>query len=311
MIFGDNKVIKIICTTILTAALMLALASCSWKRKEKISTNDEKKVTVSEEKKAVKVNKAVKKRKISKKTEKSAHADAAENKYSEIMEKAFGDINAYQSGGIYSFGEQTGFETENSKEAFISASVVKLFIAEYTLLQVDNGAMSYETFINGQSVKSLLEQMITVSDNNAANVFINHFGMDTLNEFFAGEGYTATRVERRMLDFAAQQNGKENYTSTHDVMKLLKKIYDNQSLQIYSDLLGIMKRQQVKTKIQLNLPQGVTAANKTGELSNVENDVGIIFTPRGDYAVCFLLNRVGDNASARRAISDCVNVICE
>lgn len=308
MRFESSKVITIIC--ILLLSLTTVMTSCSPSMNPKVDIQERENTTVSEQKQSAKSS-MLKKRKKENKELKPGKVKVVKNKYREIIENSFKDINAYQSSGIYSFDNEAGFETENSQEPFVSASVVKLFIAEYTLLCIDSGNLSYDSIINGQSVRNLLTSMITVSDNSAANAFIDHFGMDTLNESFISKGYTATKIERRMLDFAAQQNGKENYTSTQDVMMLLKKIYLSQNLSAYSDLLDIMKRQQVKTKIQLNLPPGVTAANKTGELSNVENDVGIIFTPGGDYAVCFLLNKVTANSSARKAISDCVNMLCE
>lgn len=226
----------------------------------------------------------------------------------EINCVALMDTNMVKISGTYQYGfnfynKNVSYETNNPSPV-PSASVIKLFIMEYAYHLIDNGEMTTDTYIDGVTVKNLLERMITVSDNSATNSFINHFGMEKLNAFFGENGYTHTKIERKMLDYEAQKQGKDNYTSVKDVMSFLDKLYTNKDIFPYSDMLDIMKRQQVKTKIQKKLPDGVIVANKTGELSNVENDAGIIFTPDGDVAMVFLTSSVSNTSVAREAIAD-------
>lgn len=138
--------------------------------------------------------------------------------------------------------------------------------------------------VGGQSVQSLIERMITVSNNDAANILIDHIGMESLNHYFSEKGYSDTKLQRKMLT-----QGNENYTSLQDCMNFLKKLYENQGNSEYSAMLEIMKRQQVRTKIPSKLD--VPVANKTGELATVENDIGIVFSNQ-PYAIVALTNEV-------------------
>lgn len=91
-----------------------------------------------------------------------------------------------------------------------------------------------------------------------------------------------------MLDNEAVKNGKNNYTSIKDVMSFLDKVYEGKDRFPYSEMLDVMKKQKIDTKIRKKFPSDVIIANKTGELSDVENDVGIIFGEKCDFAIAFL-----------------------
>lgn len=184
-----------------------------------------------------------------------------------------------------------------------SASVIKVFIMEYVFEEVSKGELSLSDSINGQNLETLVNNMITYSDNSATNAIIDYFGMEKLNAFFEGMGYADTRLERRMLDTEARSAGKENYTSVNDVMNFLCKLYSGKDSQPCNKMLEIMKKQQIRTKIPKKFEPGTVIANKTGELDNVENDIGIIFGTEGDVAVAFLCTSLSDTAVARDAIS--------
>ena len=171
-----------------------------------------------------------------------------------------------------------------------SASVIKLYIMEYAYDLIGKNEITPDTKIGGKSLLSLVESMIIYSDNDSTNILINHFGMGKINEYISSKGYTDTVLARKMLDTAAAARGEENYTSVSDVMKFLDSLYENKDAFPQKDMLDIMKRQSVSTKIRHSIPSGVEIANKTGELSDTDNDVGIIFTQNGDFAfVCLTM----------------------
>lgn len=190
--------------------------------------------------------------------------------------------------GVYYFNDKK-YLSNNNNNQMISASVIKVFIMEYLY---DKGRTS--EIAGGQSVQSLIERMITVSDNNATNMLIDHVGMESLNYYFAEKGYSGTKLQRKMLE-----QGGENYTTLQDTMKFLKCLYKNRGNQRYSDMLEIMKRQQVKTKISSQLD--VPVANKTGELATVENDIGIVLSNK-PFAVVVLTNDVSNSQEIRASI---------
>ena len=222
--------------------------------------------------------------------------------YVEIFNKNFNQTAGKVQYGIHIYQSKIRYTNESYKAP--SASVIKIFIMEYAYSQMENGLIKSDTMIGGKNLIEMITSMITVSDNNATNALIDYFGMDNLNEFFKKQGYNDTVLERRMLDTAAMKNGRDNYTSANDVMQFLDKLYLGKDKYPYKNMLDIMKAQKIATKIRRRLPANVVIANKTGELSDVENDIGIVFTENDDIAFVFLCNSLRNNASVRDAISN-------
>ena len=185
---------------------------------------------------------------------------------------------------------ESGESFTHNSQRMKSASVIKLFIMEYAYSLIESGELLPDTPVSGSRVSALIESMITVSDNNATNALISYFTMDKLNAYFADSGYSDTSLGRKMLDFEAQKKGNDNFTSANDVMKFLNKLYSNKDKSPYSDMLDVLSRQKISTKIRRDMPANVKICNKTGELSDVENDAGIVFTENGDFAVVFIVN---------------------
>ncbi len=229
----------------------------------------------------------------------TAELPAWEEEIKGLMQNSFSGVDGTCHWAVYTFADGKAYR--NTSAAVPSASVIKIFIMDYVFDRMNAGELEYTDTIEGKSVENLLENMITVSDNTATNVLIDHFGMDALNRYFAAEGYADTKVNRRMLDYDAMAAGIENLTSVEDVIRFLRKLYENPSDWTCTDMLAIMQRQKVKTKIPQKL-SGVTVAHKTGELDTVENDVGIIFAEEGDFAVAFLCSELSSTDAARRAI---------
>ena len=104
----------------------------------------------------------------------------------------------------------------------------------------------------------------------------------------------------------------DNYTSVSDCGKFLKEIYQinngtavSASLSHAGDMYNLLKNQQRRHKIPAQIPQGVGVANKTGELSNVENDAAIIYnTAKGiDLVICFMSENLSATGSAQESIA--------
>ena len=164
------------------------------------------------------------------------------------------------------------------------------------------------------SLKSLLTQMITVSDNDAANEIARRLGggdfqkgASVLNEFCQEHGYTSTHLGR---EFLATNPTDDNYTSASDCCHLLSDIYSGTMVNAdaSADMLALLKAQTRTGKIPSGVPSGVETANKTGELSAgdglgvVENDISIVFDKEHPYVLCVLSNNIQNNSSAQETI---------
>lgn len=200
--------------------------------------------------------------------------------------------------GVHYFDDGKDFSSDNSAPT-VSASIIKVFIMEYAYTQADLNVM-----MEGKTLNDWIVPMIQQSDNDATNQLIDYFGMENLNEFFLAQGYQDTHLERKMLDSAARAQGKENYTSLNDCMTFLKKLYQHKEVYPQSAMLEIMKGQAIRTKIPSKLPNGIIIANKTGELENVENDIGLVFSETNPFAIVILSQNVTNTDGIRNAIGD-------
>ena len=193
-----------------------------------------------------------------------------------------------------------------------AASLIKLYIMGTVYENYETLSENY----GADTLNSYLNPMITVSDNDAANTLVNMLGngddsagMAAVNAFCQEHGYSDTSMGRLLLH--SNEYG-DNYTSVNDCGRFLREIYQINAgtaqeitLSHADAMYGLLKMQERRNKIPANLPEGVSVANKTGELDNVENDAGIIYnTAKGiDLVVCFMSENLSDTGSAQAAIA--------
>jgi beta-lactamase class A len=155
--------------------------------------------------------------------------------------------------------------------------------------------------------RDLATFMVAVSDNSATNVLIDRLGMENVNGLLNSLGLHQTRLQRKMMDVKAAQEGRENISTPREMMMLFRAIYEQKVLnkkltEDFFKVLGTPKASDIPRYI----PEGVVCANKPGELAGVRNDVGIVFVPNRPFVIVVMtayLNheRDGDDAIARIA----------
>jgi len=142
---------------------------------------------------------------------------------------------------------------------------------------------------------------VTESDNIACNILIDRLGFDYINQVFEELGLQKTRLNRKMIDFAARDQGVENYTTAAEMTGLLDRIYHHRcfSAEISERCLAVLKRQKINDRLPRYLPKEVTVAHKTGLEKEVCHDAGIVFTPSGDYIITVLVHTWSGPGSAK------------
>lgn len=208
------------------------------------------------------------------------------------------------------------YSTIHAEQPMKSASVIKAFImaAVFDKLVYSNEGSTVSADYDN-TLKSLLNSMITVSDNDAANELVRRLGggdfqtgAAVLNTFCQERNYTSTHLGR---EFLAAAPTDDNYTSASDCCRLLYEIYTGTlvNADASADMLALLQAQTRTSKIPAGVPSNVTTANKTGELSDpgnlgvVENDISIIFAKDHPYVLCVLSNNIQNNSSAQETIS--------
>lgn len=217
---------------------------------------------------------------------------------------------------------------KNAEESMQSASVIKVFIMAAVYGKICYPAEGEEAIYAPEQydgeLKELLTNMITVSDNEAANRLVEllgngdfETGKQIVNTFCQENGYTGTHLGRRFLE---ENPTDDNFTTAADCGKLLRAIYEGScvSQEASAKMLELLKGQTRTGKIPSGLPQGITAANKTGEMSEgyglgcIENDIAIVYGEQQDYVICVLANDLaGRNEEAIQKIQEISSYVYE
>lgn len=223
--------------------------------------------------------------------------------------------------GLYYENLNTGeVITRNEDEIFSAASTIKIPLVAKILVQAKEGKynlnnqveLSKENRVGGSGVIILLDERykptildmaklaIVVSDNAATNQLIDIAqGLEEINDFCRSYELKNTAFQRKMMDFKALEEGKNNFTTAGEMGRFLKLIANGElhSKEVSQELIDILKAQQFNRKLPQMIPalepddpdvydekvkEGtVVIAHKTGELERTQHDVGIFFLPDG------------------------------
>lgn len=170
----------------------------------------------------------------------------------------------------------------NANHVYVSASTYKLFVAYSMMIAVESGEMTWNSPLNGMSLKACLTTMIVDSDNDCPKAWLmrdNERGYDMVTAQAHSLGATATTLH--YLDVR---------TSASDLALILTKLHQG-TIGDESDrhmILALMKRQAYRSGI----PAGVASvcgddcavADKVGFRDEYLHDAGIVYAPGGNYA---------------------------
>lgn len=172
----------------------------------------------------------------------------------------------------------------------ISASLIKLFIMGAVYEKIEQGIIAEE------SVWSQLYQMITISDNDAANELTLLLGSgdaaagrEAVTAWAKSIGCDHVRHNRLMLE----ENGLQNYVSAQDCATILGMIYHGACVSEYSSsrMLEMLKDQYYNTYLPAGVPESTPVAHKTGDLIGLcVGDVGIVLDSKNPYLICVICN---------------------
>lgn len=224
-----------------------------------------------------------------------------------MLAECDGDWSVY----VKNLDTDASFAIGNDK--MVSASLIKLFIMAAVYEELDAG-----TLARTQDITNQLTQMITISHNEASNELVAALGggdfqagMQHINDYAASHGFPDTEQQRDMKDSRPVPIPEQNYTSVQDCGVLLEQIYRKTCVSEEADaeMLALLLAQTRRSKIPAGIPDLCEIANKTGELSDTENDVAIVFSPACDYILCVMSNNLSDTAAAQAMIREISSVV--
>jgi beta-lactamase class A len=177
----------------------------------------------------------------------------------------------------------------------------------YSLDVKDDGDDKIYSMI-GQKRKiyDLVYDMITVSSNLATNLLIDLVEPANVTRTMKEYGLEKINVLRGVEDIKAYELGLNNTVTANDLMKLFELIATNKILneQSCNEMIKILLDQKFNDKIPKYLPANVKIAHKTGSVSKVEHDSGIVFLPDGrKYVLVVLSKELDDNEKGKETIA--------
>jgi beta-lactamase class A len=172
----------------------------------------------------------------------------------------------------------------------------------------------YQKMGTHQTIRYLLLRMITRSSNLATNLLMQLADGKQTTANMRSLGAPTIQVMRGVEDSKAYRQGLNNVTSAYDLMKIFEQIALGKAVNkgASQQMVNILLQQFYKDLIPANLPEGTRVAHKTGWITGVLHDSGIIFLPGGKKLVLVLLSKnVTDEPATRQMLASIARLIVD
>ena len=135
--------------------------------------------------------------------------------------------------------------------------------------------------------------MIVRSSNLATNLLIDHLEVPFVTECLANAGLDALHCVRGVEDEAAFARGLNNFVTADGLLEFFRQVHDTRALTAESRdrMFDILFAQRFNAMLPAGIPDSAKArvAHKTGEISTVTHDAGMVFLPgRAPYILVIL-----------------------
>jgi beta-lactamase class A len=140
-------------------------------------------------------------------------------------------------------------------------------------------------------VQELAEHMIVTSSNLATNLLLEIVGVEETQATLQRLRLTGIELRRGVEDEAAWEQGINNRVTAAGLSRALRLIEERKAVSeaAAEAMLEILHKQQFRSGIPAGLPDSARVAHKTGEMSTVAHDAGIVYLEgRRPYVVVIL-----------------------
>lgn len=259
---------------------------------------------------------AAKEQEKAERREKKQHAEEEMESAMTSLESTVEDLISDYDGNWSVYVEELEYENDFSinNQGIYPASLVKIYTMAATFANMEQVIKNETDYLGSEesakaTVAQLLENMIEISDNESYNELVRLQSSDRdfgegcgyINAYLQEEGYTGTGVHTTLHPAASSMENDglgDNVTCVEDCGKLLEKIYKGScgSQEDSGEMLHLLLNQENTLKIPEGLPEGIEVAHKTGETSEVQHDVGIIYGESTDFILCIMVDELTSSA---------------
>ncbi len=155
----------------------------------------------------------------------------------------------------------------------------------------DGDTEVYKQLGRAMPISELARVMITRSSNLATNILFDYLGLELVRRVLDEAGVEGIKIQRGVEDEAAFEQGLNNEVSADGLLKLFRLFCGAHYLEEKSReaILDILLAQEYNNMIPAGLPPRTKVAHKTGEISTICHDAGIVFLPgRRPYVLAIL-----------------------
>lgn len=220
-------------------------------------------------------------------------------------------IEVFRQSSLGRFGLDDSIEVKNVFRSIVDGSPYAMELKD------DSDDSMYRLLGRKTTVRHLVEQMVTVSSNLATNILIELVGADSTTATMRRLGAPDILVLRGVEDGKAFERGLNNQTTAADLATIFRALAERRAVGAAEDstMIEILLRQRFRDKIPALLPSDVRVAHKTGNITGVEHDTGILYRPDGHAMVMVILSKGwktqqgsrGTIARVARALFDALN----
>lgn len=215
-------------------------------------------------------------------------------------------IEVYKQAAAGIFSLNDSFTIKNEFKSIADSSSFRLNAND------DSEKELYHHLGEKRTLYELVYDMIISSSNLATNMVIELVNARNVTQTMRQLGANRIQVLRGVEDSKAFDKGFNNITTANDLLVIFEKmakgeIVDSTSCQA---MIDILLNQQFNEIIPARLPKDVKVAHKTGNISHVYHDSGIVFLPDGrKYVLVLLSKNLKNEEQAKKAMAEVSELI--
>jgi beta-lactamase class A len=181
-----------------------------------------------------------------------------------------------------------------------------LSVVENVPFRVESGRDSNSAVHNAigkmMRIDELAYHMITTSSNLATNLLLGVIGPDAVNDTLkALKLDKGIDLKRGVEDELAFENGINNMVTADGLLRILVRLAEGKAFSpaLSRRMMDILHGQEFNQGIPARLPKGARVAHKTGEISTVAHDAGVVYLPKRKPYVLVVLTEWEPATSGR------------
>lgn len=215
-------------------------------------------------------------------------------------------IELYRQAAAGKFSLQDSVLVKNEFKSIVDGSLYSMDIDD------DSEGQLYDAIGRKRTIADLSYDMIIYSSNLATNILIELVDAKKVTQSMRELGAPDIEVLRGVEDNKAYELGLSNSTTAFDLMAIYEKLAKGEVVneQASQEMIDILLDQKFNEIIPAHLPKEVKVAHKTGVITAVHHDSGIVLLPDGKRYVLVLLSReLGDFDSGTAKMADISKMI--